>query len=1233
MKKFWIYLGSAVGITLLSAYLAFLFYLPRAIDLNEFKPMIQEIAKEQGKVDLDFQNPRIVTTPHLQAGIKLDDITIKLPDGSTLFDAENLQVRISLPNLFLLTVKVPCAEINSPKINLDIANNEQFKLVKVIEDILNEKLNEPQKVVVQTDKKGFQFNPKWIKIKIPKATVNNYQIKINDLLTGHYLELKGDKLVAGYNNGKFAKARTSASIFSDEKENITLNIALNTFIPPSKPSDPDDDPVEKIVFPFSNPILKYREYDLQSDVDMKIKARQTKDGKVLLKGFLNIENTTLNLAGYQLPKWSSKTKFHGTKIDTDTNIFVAENQNLNIKGKLNYGKKPFADLDLISNTIYFNDLLTLSKAILNSLHINNNLAQINANGYFLSNAHFKTNFKKVKSKGAIVVRNGKLENPVTGLAFDKINANLIFLKDTMKIVDTHAYINNNLAKIEGSIDTDTYTDLSFEAEKLPIPELFKAFAPADLKKSILINSGNLNLVANIKGELKKPISRIRMALENFSMSDKKSTYTISNDKLAINGISDIETLNASVNNNNLNVKLHGTNSTISVPQIKVHLDENKIEITPLSIDINKATKIQTVGNIQNYFKNPLIDIITYGRLGAEDLRQFLGESAVPFISATGFMPMKADVKGSLKKLQIITQIESDSQNYLTPVDIEVMQGKKSILQAKMDYKGDRIHIRDTGFYTGVNSFTDNLESNLEGTHEVVSINGTIVNLNSNPFINQVRIKLPLEIKGKLTAFKNSIFTAGGKLLVFGKADSPLMNGNFYLNNLSIPELLTTLDNLNIDLSNKNINLNVNNLLLNGSDINVALKTDINPHPVFTISGLDVTSKNFNLDNTLKILDKLNPYLVQPTNPAPKSTEPMNIPVELSQGTIKFNKISTGNINIYDTTGRIALKNNNFYLNNLQTTAFKGLVTGNIGVNIPTTGLDIKLKGTAVDVEDALLSAVNMKDTISGTAEFTTDIQLAGTTLEEQMKSLTGNIHFEMFDGQLGPFGKLENMILAENIRESKFFQTALGGVINSIATIDTSRFDVMKGDIAFSDGIVHINPITSAGNVLCLYIAGDFNLLENTVDMKVRTKLASMVSSMLGPIAQLNPINLVKVTPGLNVVMAQAFSLFTAEASQEELDAIPNLQGDSAENLATKFQIVLEGDVAKPFSLVKSFKWLALDSELQAAEAFVKTLPDPSIVGDVENATIEQILAAQEAKAKEDAKLINRVKRFFTKDE
>ena len=85
--------------------------------------------------------------------------------------------------------------------------------------------------------------------------------------------------------------------------------------------------------------------------------------------------------------------------------------------------------------------------------------------------------------------------------------------------------------------------------------------------------------------------------------------------------------------------------------------------------------------------------------------------------------------------------------------------------------------------------------------------------------------------------------------------------------------------------------------------------------------------------------------------------------------------------------------------------------------------------------------------------------------------------------------------------------------------------------------------------------------------------------------------------------------------------------------MATKFQIVLRGDVAKPLTLIKSFKWLALASEIEQAQSFVSTLPDPSIVADPNNATIEEIIKAQELKVKEDAKLINRMKRLFDNEE
>lgn len=61
-----------------------------------------------------------------------------------------------------------------------------------------------------------------------------------------------------------------------------------------------------------------------------------------------------------------------------------------------------------------------------------------------------------------------------------------------------------------------------------------------------------------------------------------------------------------------------------------------------------------------------------------------------------------------------------------------------------------------------------------------------------------------------------------------------------------------------------------------------------------------------------------------------------------------------------------------------------------------------------------------------------------------MRSLKGDVNFDVRNGQFGPFGKLENLIIAENIRESQLFQTALGGVISGLTTIDTTHFAELR---------------------------------------------------------------------------------------------------------------------------------------------------------------------------------------------
>ena len=259
--------------------------------------------------------------------------------------------------------------------------------------------------------------------------------------------------------------------------------------------------------------------------------------------------------------------------------------------------------------------------------------------------------------------------------------------------------------------------------------------------------------------------------------------------------------------------------------------------------------------------------------------------------------------------------------------------------------------------------------------------------------------------------------------MFGEAASPRFRGGYEINNLSIPELLLTLRHAGLQLKGQNADFSVKDLILNGSDIQSQGTISLTPSSVLNISNLDVSSRYLNVDKLMKVSDKAMAYVPKST-PAASSSASADIPVVVRNGSINFARIITGNIDVKNTTGRISLARNVFFLRNLRTNVFQGRINGNISMNLLTTLMNIRVQGQGVNVEQALLDAANMKDTLSGTASFKTDISLKGATYEEQMRSLKGKVNFTVKDGQFGPFGKLENLIIAENIRESQFFQTS-----------------------------------------------------------------------------------------------------------------------------------------------------------------------------------------------------------------
>ena len=1241
MKKILKILGIVFLAILLGLYISFLFVVPKVVDITQYKEQIKQIVKEQANLDIDYQNERVITTPLLGAGFSADDIKITLPDNTVIFSSDNLKATVSLPHLLLLTVRVSGVDIQNPFVNVEILKNgEDYKIVKHIEDILNARKEATfgQKPVA-AEKDGFHFNPEWIKIVIPNVRLHNYKVLVTDLGTKHYLDLHGEKLIFGYFDGKNIRVRTNAQLYSDRNKNISANIDFDTFLPPPAPElDEEDDPAEKIDIPFINPVKTYQNYDLNANIVSKIKIRKAKHGGYTSFGNLDIEDLTLKLSKIQLPKSYIRIKTFGSDAQIDTNIYTTPNENISLLGKLNYSKHPGIDMNIKSSEIKFQNLLVLAQAFLDSLSIKNELNQFKASGNLLADCYIKTNFRKLKSEGYINIKNGSLSVRNLGEVLSKVNINLILDNNILDIVKSGLYIENSEVKIDGFIDEKSYTDINISTNAIPLSKLFNAFAPKDLRNAFNLKSGELSSSFNIKGKMKEAVANADLKLRNFDFSDRKNTFNIKNGELssAIKYDSKEQDITGTVYNKNFKFVLPKTSSNIKVPEFEINVADKNIEIKENTLTFNDNSEIKFFGNIINY---GALDNISFEALGAvetSDLIKLIGADFKPYLNNKGKLPVKLSFNGDYRKKTLYAHALANENNYITPINFNELQSKNTSLQATVVFKPQRVKIKDTGL------FIRTVSSDEEGNEKIlldkiINLDGTI----EHNRINLMKLEIPKNLGGRIYLFPKSNFVLQkAKIFVFGNLTSPLIRGDLNINKLYIPEIKAMLDNFNIEITGRELWLNVRNLLLKNSDISATAKYSLEPKPIIELNNLKVDSKSINVDDLMSVSELLSHNLpIQAGTKAPSNN--MDIPLSIPDGQIDFKKIITGNIELDNTISQMVLKRNILYLNNLSTNIFRGQVSGDVDVNLVDMHINTNLIGQNINVEKALADAAGMKDALSGTASFSAKLKINGSasTPEAQMKGIEGNINFVVKDGQFGPFGKLENLILAENIRESQFFQTAIGGIINKISTIDTTHFTELKGQLLLKEGICDIKHITSLGNVMNIHILGKFDVLKNYADMKVRVKITSILSNLLGPLNAINPVNLVNSAASMNVVTAKAFSIFCETVPESEFAVIPKFSNEYVDSSATKFQLGVRGDAAKPLTLIKSFKWLATVADVENAQEFIDSIPEQvegSTATTIEE-VIEEAKAAQEKRQAEieaEKKTLKyKIKNLFKKDD
>ena len=83
----------------------------------------------------------------------------------------------------------------------------------------------------------------------------------------------------------------------------------------------------------------------------------------------------------------------------------------------------------------------------------------------------------------------------------------------------------------------------------------------------------------------------------------------------------------------------------------------------------------------------------------------------------------------------------------------------------------------------------------------------------------------------------------------------------------------------------------------------------------------------------------------------------------------------------------------------------------------------------------------------------------------------------------------------------------------------------------------------------------------------------------------------------MNIVLGNLLLKMCEQVSEDELNQIPGIAKDSS---AANFQIVINGDAAQPAKLIKSFKWLALESDINEAKKILSSTGNLTIPSNMD---------------------------------
>ena len=693
-----------------------------------------------------------------------------------------------------------------------------------------------------------------------------------------------------------------------------------------------------------------------------------------------------------------------------------------------------------------------------------------------------------------------------------------------------------------------------------------------------------------------PPSFVKLKFKENSIDILSDIYTAKSEVSKIDGI--IKTGKNPDIDLNFKSKVEIANILKIVKDIAVIFDIKDLQTLTangsLDANFNIKSNLKTVKS-NGYLKIPSADVY-YGlyKIGVDNINADvkLNNNNIN-INNIGFSILN-------QPLKLYGTITSDavSDLHLTAQDLSL----KGLLVAV----GQAALMKENQVNSGLISMKADVTGRLDKINPAVKVDLNNINIKNIP--SNTTLRLPTTTVGITTDGKTFSGTAKSSNILIvnpcAKISAPQINATIKENEIDIAQTPVTVEKINFNVSGK-----IKNYLTEKIELNFATTGDIKS----TLSGIaDIAKQTLNLNfattessaivipmfdkskmtftGNIHITDSMMNPILNGTINIP-SLEIPEIPVVMSGADIKLNghilkgsaavqKFASGGIEAQNLTGDFSLKGDNFYLNNLKGDAFDGKINGNIIYNITNAKTSVEMSGENMNAEKTVRGGVGIKNAISGTLNFNTKLSLTVTDYNEMMKSLAGNLKFNVKNGAFGSIGRLDQLLLAGNIISNSVLKTTTQTLVNNTSLADTAKFDYIDGNLNFKDGWAKIEPIKSSGAMLAYYISGKYNLINSTTNVNLLGRLDAQIVAKLGPLGQLSAEKLLSYIPNFGSSTAKIVNALTADPKNENTDAIPALTSGSTEY--KDFKVQFNGGLESTSS-IKSFKWLT-DVDTSAIE-------------------------------------------------